>query len=75
MESEYEDFGIIANYHIEQVYQSNKDVVFVHKDDDLCGEFNFKKMEVLKGQKLYKIKRVDIEDLLKDGMLFSVLRK
>jgi len=75
VENEYDDFDILTNYHIEQAYQNHKDVAFVHKSDDLCREFDFKTMEVFKGQKFYKIKRVDIEDLLKDGMLLNILRK
>ena len=68
-ESEYEDFAVLTNYHIEQAYQDNSDKIFIHKDDDLCGEFDFNKMEMFKDQALCKIKRVDIEDFLKDGML------
>jgi len=65
-DSKYEDFEILTNYHIEQAYYNNRDVVFLHKED---GEFNFNKMEVFRYQSTYKIKRIDVQDLIKYGML------
>jgi len=66
--NKYEDFEILTNYHIEQAYCNDKDVVFIHEED---GEFNFNKMEVFWSQSTYKIKRIDVQDLLKYVLLSS----
>jgi len=67
--NEFEDYDKLTNYHIENAYKSDKDNKFVYKTEDLCEEFDFKKMVASEDNLVCKIKRVDIEDLLKECML------
>ena len=68
-DGEYEEYDALTNYHIEEAYQKNKDKPFMYETEDVREKFDFKKMEASEDHSLYKIKRVDIEDLLKQCML------
>ncbi|XP_065888597.1 protein mono-ADP-ribosyltransferase PARP14-like [Dysidea avara] len=43
-DNKYKDYEVLTNYHIEQAYCYNRDMIFIHKE---VGEFNFNKMEML----------------------------
>ena len=68
--NDYEDYDQLANYHIEEAYQRDKSQRFMYTAEDSTFEtFNFLKMEADDTQAVFKIKRVDIEDQLKEGDL------
>ena len=67
---DYEDYDELPNYYIEEAYQQDKTKQFAYTRADGQSEiFNFSKMEAYDTfyQVKFKIKRVDIEDLLKEG--------
>ena len=67
--NDFEDYDDLPNYHIEKAYQRNKNIMYTYKSEDGTVEnFNFQKMEADDTKSRFKIKRVDIEDLLKEGM-------
>ena len=66
----YEDYDELPNYYIEEAYQCDKTKQFTHTPEGgVSLILNFLRMEAkdIHGQKTFKIKRVDIEDLLKEG--------
>ena len=66
--NDYEDYDELPNYYIETAYQHDKTKQFTYTTEDGTSEkFNFLKMEADDAQAIFKIKRVDIEDLLKEG--------
>ena len=66
--NDYEDYDELTNYHIEQAYQHNKNKIFMYTSEEGTVEkFNFLKMEADDTQDVFKIQRIDIEDLLKEG--------
>ena len=66
--NDYEDYDELTNYHIEQAYQHNKNKIFMYTSEEGTVEsFNFIKMEADDTQEVFKIQRIDIEDLLKEG--------
>ena len=67
---DYEDYEELPNYYIEEAYQHDKAKQFTYTRADGNSEIlNFSKMEAydILYQVKFKIKRVDIEDLLKEG--------
>ena len=72
--NDYEDYDPLTNYHIEEAYQrDNKSKQFIYAAEDGTSEaFNFLKMEADDTQAVFKIKRVDIEDLLKEGNYYKI---
>ena len=72
--NDYEDYDPLTNYYIEEAYQGdNKSKQFIYTAEDGTSEtFNFLKMEADDTQALFKIKRVDIEDLLKEGNYYKI---
>jgi len=67
----FEDYDALTNYHVEKAYLNDKDKKFVYKTEDACEEFDFKKMTASEDSLIYKIKRVDIADLLKECALIN----
>ena len=63
---DYEDYYELPNYHIENAYQQGKKQ-FTYTSEGVSEAFDFLKMEADDGQGVVKIKRVDIEDQLKEG--------
>ena len=68
---DYEDYDELPNYHIENAYKQGKKR-FTHTSEGVSEVFDFSKMEADDGQGVVKIKRVDIEDQLKEGNLVYV---
>ena len=67
--NDYEDYDEIPNYYIDEAYQHDKNKKFTYTSEEGMSEtFNFLKMVANDTQGVFKIKRVDIEDLLKEGM-------
>ena len=65
---DYEDYDELPNYYIEEAYQFDKNKKFTYTAEDGTYEkFDFLKMEAMDTHGMFKIKRVDIEDLLKEG--------
>ena len=65
---DYEDYDELPNYYIEEAYQLDKNKKFTYTAEDGTHErFDFLKMEAMDTHGMFKIKRVDIEDLLKEG--------
>ena len=64
----YVDYGELTNYQIEKAYQRDKNMQYTHLSEEGVSEtFNFSKMEADNNQKVSKIKRVDIEAMLREG--------
>ena len=55
-----EDYDLVANYAIEQAYQSDKSKLYVYQNAE---EFDFWQMKAkdLKDQSVYNIKRLDVD--------------
>ena len=70
--SDYEDYDELPNYHIENAYKQGKNQ-FTYTSQGVSEVFDFLKMEADDGQGVIKIKRVDIEDQLKEGNYGYVL--
>jgi len=70
-DNEYEEYDAVINYHIEEAYQKNKDKTFIYETEDIREKFDFRKMVACDDLSSYKIKRVDIEDLLKQCMCIA----
>ena len=64
-DNEYEEYDALTNYEIEEAFKASEDKIFICEADGVREKFDFKKMEGSDDQSVYKIKRVDIEDLLK----------
>ena len=64
---DYEDYDELLNYYIEEAYQQDKTKPYTYRSEGVSEKFNFIKMEADDGEGVFKIKRVDIEDLLKEG--------
>ena len=72
--NDYEDYDELPNYYIEKAYQNDKNKKFTYTSEEGMPEtFNFLKMVANDTQAVFKIKRVDIEDLLKEGMLLLIV--
>ena len=63
---DYEDYDELPNYHIENAHKQGKKQ-FTYISEGVTEVFDFSKMEADDGQGVVKIKRVDIEDQLKEG--------
>ena len=63
---DYEDYEELPNYYIEKAYQQGKKQ-FKYTSEGVYEVFDFVKMEADDGQGVVRIKRVDIEDQLKEG--------
>ena len=63
---DYEDYEELPNYYIEKAYKQGKNQ-FTYTSEGVYEVFDFVKMEADDGQGVVRIKRVDIEDQLKEG--------
>ena len=66
---DYEDYDEMTNYYIEEAYRHDVNAKFTYTlEGNISATFDFVKMEVNDTQLgVLKIKRVDIEELLKEG--------
>ena len=64
--SDYEDYDELPNYYIEKAYKQGIKH-FTYTSESRSEKFNFLMMEADDGHGVVKIKRVDIEDILKEG--------
>jgi len=67
-DGEYEEYDVLTNYHIEEAYKKNKEKPFTYGTEDTREKFDFRKMEASDDLSVYRIKRISIEEILKQCM-------